>query len=38
MPTGFEIGYNHYAGRLGMALPETARLLARNPVDYYEFR
>lgn len=37
LPNGFEIGFNHFAGRLGMRLPETARLLARHPVDYYEF-
>lgn len=30
-------GYNHFVGRLGMRLPETARLLSRYPVDYYEF-
>ncbi|WIA43021.1 hypothetical protein OEZ86_009555 [Tetradesmus obliquus] len=24
LPTGFEMGFNHYAGRLGMAMPETA--------------
>ncbi|GBF99458.1 hypothetical protein Rsub_11944 [Raphidocelis subcapitata] len=37
MPTGFEIGYNHYAGRLGMPMPETAALLRRYPLDYFEF-
>jgi len=37
LPTGFELGYNHFVGRLGMKLPETARLLSRYPVDYYEF-
>ncbi|GBF87978.1 hypothetical protein Rsub_00690 [Raphidocelis subcapitata] len=37
LPNGFELGYNHFAGRLGMNLPETAKLLAQNPVDWYEF-
>ncbi|KAI8474482.1 MAG: hypothetical protein J3K34DRAFT_518210 [Monoraphidium minutum] len=37
LPTGFELGYNHFAGRLGMQLPETRRLLSRYPVDYFEF-
>ncbi|GBF98901.1 hypothetical protein Rsub_11539 [Raphidocelis subcapitata] len=37
LPTGFELGFNHFVGRLGMQLPETARLLARYPVDWFEF-
>ena len=37
LPNGFEIGYNHYAGRLGMDMPETAALLKRYPVDWHEF-
>lgn len=37
LPTGFEVGYNHFAGRLGMSMPETAALLAANPVEYYVF-
>jgi hypothetical protein len=37
LPAGIEIGYNHFVGRLGMKLPETARLLAAFPVDYYTF-
>jgi hypothetical protein len=37
LPNGFELGYNHFAGRLGMSMPETAALLARNRVDWYEF-
>ena len=37
LPNGFEIGYNHYAGRLGLAMPETAALLKRHPVDWHEF-
>jgi hypothetical protein len=30
LPTGWEMGYNHYVGRLGMRLPETAAMLARS--------
>jgi hypothetical protein len=37
LPTGFEVGYNHYVGRLGMKMPELAGLLSRNPVDWYTF-
>jgi len=37
LPTAWEIGYNHYAGRLGLHLPETAALLARNWPEYYSF-
>jgi hypothetical protein len=37
LPNGFELGYNHYVGRLGMRLPETAALLANNRLDWYEF-
>ncbi|KIY93326.1 hypothetical protein MNEG_14637 [Monoraphidium neglectum] len=37
LPTGWEIGYNHFVGRLGMKLPETARLLARSWPDTYSF-
>lgn len=37
LPNGFELGYNHYAGRLGLKLPEVAKLLARYPVDWHEF-
>ncbi|KAF6261585.1 chondroitin AC/alginate lyase [Scenedesmus sp. NREL 46B-D3] len=37
LPTGFEVGFNHYAGRLGMSMPETAALLQANPVEYYVF-
>jgi hypothetical protein len=37
LPTGFEVGYNHYVGRLGMKLPELAALLSQNPVDWYAF-
>ena len=37
LPNGFELGYNHYVGRLGMKLPETAELLSQNRVDWYEF-
>ncbi|KAI8464660.1 MAG: chondroitin AC/alginate lyase [Monoraphidium minutum] len=37
LPTGFEIGYNHFVGRLGMSMPETAKLLRRHPVDWHAF-
>lgn len=37
IPSWAEIAYNHYVGRLGMRLPETAKLLARNPIDWYTF-
>jgi hypothetical protein len=30
LPTGWEMGYNHFVGRLGMKMPETAALLARS--------
>jgi hypothetical protein len=34
---GWEIGYNHYVGRLGLRMPETQRLLQRKWPDWYEF-
>jgi hypothetical protein len=37
LPTGFELGYNHFVGRLGMKLPETAALLEEHPVDWFAF-
>ncbi|GBF89133.1 hypothetical protein Rsub_01850 [Raphidocelis subcapitata] len=37
LPTGFELGYNHFSGRLGIKMPETARLLSRHPVDWFAF-
>jgi len=37
LPNGFELGYNHFVGRLGMKLPETAKLLQQNPVDWFTF-
>ncbi|KAI8464060.1 MAG: hypothetical protein J3K34DRAFT_526509 [Monoraphidium minutum] len=37
LPTGWEIGYNHYVGRLGLRLPETARLLGRSWPDTFTF-
>lgn len=30
MPAGWEVAYNHFVGRLGMRMPETAALLAAN--------
>jgi hypothetical protein len=29
--------YNHYAGRLGIPMPETAKLLAAHPVEFFSF-
>lgn len=37
LPTGWELGYNHYSGRLGMRMPETAALLARYRIEHFEF-
>jgi hypothetical protein len=34
---GWEVGYNHYVGRMGMAMPETQKLLQRKWPDWYEF-
>ena len=36
-PSGWEIGYNHYIGRLGMSMPETQKLLQRTWPDWYTF-
>ena len=37
LSTNWEIGFNHYVGRLGMWMPETALLLSRNWPDWFEF-
>ena len=37
LSTAWEIGFNHYVGRLGMWLPETAALISKNWPDWYEF-
>jgi hypothetical protein len=37
LPNGFELGYNHFVGRLGMKMPETAKLLANHPIDWFGF-
>lgn len=29
--------YNHYAGRLGIPMPETAALIKRYPIEHHEF-
>jgi len=29
--------YNHYVGRLGIKLPETAALIRRYPLEHHEF-
>jgi hypothetical protein len=31
--SGWELAYNHYVGRLGLAMPETAQLIANNWPD-----
>lgn len=36
IPGAFELGYVHYARRLGLPMPETAALLAANPLEHYE--
>lgn len=38
LPTGWELGYNHFVGRLGMKMPETALLLSKYPVDWWAAR
>jgi hypothetical protein len=37
LSTNWEIAFNHYVGRLGMWLPETATLLSRWWPDWFEF-
>eukprot|EP00775_Hariotina_reticulata_P012300 gene12300-12436_t len=37
LPTGWEIGYNHFVGRLGLKMPETAALLAKYWPESYRF-
>jgi hypothetical protein len=37
LPTGWELGFNHFAGRLGIPMPETATLLSRHPVEFHTF-
>lgn len=36
LPAGWELGYNHYANRLGLRMPETAALLKRMWPEWYE--
>lgn len=36
LPTGWELGYNHYVGRLGMRMPQTQALIKRYYVDWYD--
>lgn len=37
LPAGYELAYNHYVGRLGMHMPETAALLRRVHLpEWYE--
>ncbi|WIA13951.1 hypothetical protein OEZ85_002521 [Tetradesmus obliquus] len=35
LPTAWEHAYNHYVGRLGLKMPETAALIKRHYVDWY---
>lgn len=37
LPCGWEVGYNHYHGRMGMNMPETEQLLAKNRPEAYVF-
>lgn len=36
LPTGWELGYNHYVGRLGLKMPQTQALIRQHYVDWYE--
>lgn len=38
LPTGWELGLNHFAGRLAMRMPETVALLQRRWPTSYEVR
>uniref|UniRef100_A0A383V947 Alginate lyase domain-containing protein n=1 Tax=Tetradesmus obliquus TaxID=3088 RepID=A0A383V947_TETOB len=38
LPTGWEMGYNHFVGRLGLKMPETAALLARSWPEWQEMQ
>lgn len=37
LPTAWEVAYNHFAGRLGMELLETQKLLRRHWPEHHEF-
>jgi hypothetical protein len=37
LPLSWLDRYNHYAGRLGIPMPETAKLLAAHPVEHFSF-
>lgn len=37
LPTGWEVAHNHFVGRLGMKMPETAALLAGNWPEWQSF-
>jgi hypothetical protein len=37
LPTGWEVAYNHYVGRLGLSLPETQRFIRNRPQDWFSF-
>lgn len=36
-PCAWEVGYNHYNGRMGIPMPETNKLLAKNRPEMYCF-
>lgn len=37
LPCGWEVGYNHYHGRRGLPMPQTAKLLSANRPEKYVF-
>ena len=38
LPTGWEMAYNHYVGRLGLPMPESRQLLLVYAPDCYLFQ
>lgn len=36
LPAGWELAYNHFSNRLGLAMPETSALLRRAWPEWYE--
>lgn len=37
LPCGWEVGYNHYHGRMGLPMPETDKMLNNNRPEKYVF-
>ncbi|WIA35436.1 hypothetical protein OEZ86_003877 [Tetradesmus obliquus] len=37
LPCGWEVGYNHYKGRMGWEMPQTAKMLAAHRPEKYVF-